>query len=471
MPKSSSAAVIHTCFSHIRNARAAIGMCSSAALCSEMIDSLSSGLNELAEGSRDKPTTDALLAVHRDATERLAGGNVAEDHKELIKLLISLDELYYRLYYLAQSSAGMGSVLPDPSAYFNGWAWAPKHGTVAAYTEAHLPGQQSSAIMQEVLGFGGARDRSQAERAAEDNLLLRLLKSRWLETAERFEDHPLAGLSVCVAQPPTKGQIVTMKGGDPKCEPLMCEWRDSCRDFSCHLFAYAVPSDAALQEMASHGGLVEVGAGLGYWASLLRARGVDIAVYDKSPTSQSHNEYHGRAKAWCSVTKGDADCVQQHADKALLLCYPPPASSMAALSLQMYLKAGGKTVLYVGEWFGDTGTSEFQVQLNKTCLLVKRVALPNWSNTSYELTVWKVRSDQAAEDCVDLPILSCAACGKTENLRRCRFSCEVCFCSQDCQEAHWPLHKELLALKHVVLGAGCGGPKFKNGNHFKVLKK
>ena len=55
-----------------------------------------------------------------------------------------------------------------------------------------------------------------------------------------------------------------MKGGDPKCEPLMCEWRDSCRDFSCHLFAYAVPSDAALQEMASHGGVVEVGAGLGY---------------------------------------------------------------------------------------------------------------------------------------------------------------------------------------------------------------
>ena len=95
-------------------------------------------------------------------------------------------------------------------------------------------------------------------------------------------------------------------------------------------------------------------------------------------------------------------------------------------------------MLYVGEWFGDTGTSEFQVQLNKTCLLVKRVALPNWSNTSYELTVWKVRSDQAAEDCVDLPILSCAACGKTENLRRCRFSCEVtsqCCCwsqSVDC---------------------------------------
>ena len=36
------------------------------------------------------------------------------------------------------------------------------------------------------------------------------VQSRWLETAERFEDHPLAGLSVCVAQPPTKGQIVTV---------------------------------------------------------------------------------------------------------------------------------------------------------------------------------------------------------------------------------------------------------------------
>src|ERR1019366_9271626 len=38
-------------------------------------------------------------------------------------------------------------------------------------------------------------------------------------------------------------------------------------------YAYAIPNDAALDRLASLGPIVEVGAGAGYWAHLLRERG------------------------------------------------------------------------------------------------------------------------------------------------------------------------------------------------------
>ena len=53
---------------------------------------------------------------------------------------------------------------------------------------------------------------------------------------------------------------------------------------------------AALDALAARAPLVEVGAGLGFWAELLRRRGVRVAAYDShppSPRSHAPNEYHG----------------------------------------------------------------------------------------------------------------------------------------------------------------------------------
>ena len=84
-----------------------------------------------------------------------------------------------------------------------------------------------------------------------------------------------------------------------------------------------------------------MGAGLGYWAELLRRKGVKVAAYDShppSPHSQNPNEYHGwiPAVTQTGVLPGGPKVLGAHADHILFLCYPPPGSSMALDCLQRF---------------------------------------------------------------------------------------------------------------------------------------
>ena len=53
------------------------------------------------------------------------------------------------------------------------------------------------------------------------------------------------------------------------------------------MYAWSVPCEEALRSIAqaSPNGVLELGAGTGYWASLLRSRGVPVACYDRVPVS------------------------------------------------------------------------------------------------------------------------------------------------------------------------------------------
>jgi hypothetical protein len=80
------------------------------------------------------------------------------------------------------------------------------------------------------------------------------------------------------------------------------------------LFAWAIPGDGALAVLARYGPLLECGAGTGYWAALLRARGADIVACDLAP---GH-------KPWTPVRRADSiTAVRRHRDRALFLCWPP----------------------------------------------------------------------------------------------------------------------------------------------------
>ena len=57
------------------------------------------------------------------------------------------------------------------------------------------------------------------------------------------------------------------------------EW--SRRTHAVDKWSWAIPNDQALVEIASHGPVLEIGSGLGYWAGLLSANhGVDIIATD-----------------------------------------------------------------------------------------------------------------------------------------------------------------------------------------------
>ena len=57
----------------------------------------------------------------------------------------------------------------------------------------------------------------------------------------------------------------------------------------------------------------------------------------------------------------------------------------------------GDCVCVVGEWDGDTAQPAFTAQLLAGFRLVDRCALPNWTDTAHELTVWERRSADGNE--------------------------------------------------------------------------
>lgn len=139
----------------------------------------------------------------------------------------------------------------------------------------------------------------------------------------------------------------------------------------------------------------------------------------------------------------------------------------------------------VGEWDGDTAEPTFTAQLQADFRLVQRHALPNWTDTAHELTIWERRSvavPQSAEDAdgsdagaddsalpasdvPSLPLVCCSACGvphagsaashgtegTAKALRRCRLCREVAYCSAACRRSHAKRHAELHALRLLFL--------------------
>lgn len=63
-------------------------------------------------------------------------------------------------------------------------------------------------------------------------------------------------------------------------------YENSLHDPLCLSYAFGVPTDAALDAIAARGPVVELGAGTGYWAALLRQAGCDVVAYDITPPSR-----------------------------------------------------------------------------------------------------------------------------------------------------------------------------------------
>lgn len=209
------------------------------------------------------------------------------------------------------------------------------------------------------------------------------------------------------------------------------------QDPACHLFAYAIPNDSALQEIGRHAPIIEVGAGTGYWAKLLRAQGVEIKAFDKA---LSDNEYHGNIPAFTKVQRGGAANVRRYRDHTLFLCYPPPDDGMAIACLQAYT---GEVFLYVGEWRGNTGTREFEQLLLQEWSLEKRVKLPNWGSEANVLMVWRRRLEPSTAHELHCHRLGC----KNAATKRCRLCRECAYCSESCMVKCLDIHNRLHATK------------------------
>ena len=148
-------------------------------------------------------------------------------------------------------------------------------------------------------------------------------------------------------------------------------------------YAWAIPNDEAIRLLVGLGPLVEIGAGSGYWASLVRQAGGDIVALDIEPWATTHTE----------VEEGGPEYAGAYHDRTLFLCWPPYDMPMAYDALYGYTEAGGRRVVYVGESRGGcTGDDAFHEMLALRYEWSDGVSLPQWYGLHDTLTVWERRN-------------------------------------------------------------------------------
>jgi hypothetical protein len=111
-------------------------------------------------------------------------------------------------------------------------------------------------------------------------------------------------------------------------------------------YAWAIPSPGDLAWLArvlGRRGLVEIGAGSGYWAWQARQAGIDVIAYE--PVAPSANTYTDGTEYLATVRAGHA-AARDHPDRALLLCWPSHDESWATSTLHAYT---GDLLVYIGE--------------------------------------------------------------------------------------------------------------------------
>lgn len=87
------------------------------------------------------------------------------------------------------------------------------------------------------------------------------------------------------------------------------EWPS--RDELVKLYSWSIPSPVVLRFILSHldgRAIVEMGAGTGYWASLLSLGGARVDAFDQAPPDQGGNWYHSEHEEYYDfITQADVD--------------------------------------------------------------------------------------------------------------------------------------------------------------------
>lgn len=167
-------------------------------------------------------------------------------------------------------------------------------------------------------------------------------------------------------------------------ERLPGDWFDRFRQRYAYvaLYAWAIPNDRAIGKCVEWGPIVEMGAGMGYWACMIQQAGGDIVAYDSHP-KRSDNRFHredlpewAKDLTWFGVIQGGPNDLRRHDDRTLLLCWPPYAEPFAADCLDNY---AGKRLIFIGEDDGGcTGDTDLFDKLKQDWKLVEVVDIPCW---------------------------------------------------------------------------------------------
>lgn len=134
-------------------------------------------------------------------------------------------------------------------------------------------------------------------------------------------------------------------------------------------FGYAIPTKRALDTIALHSPILEIGAGAGYWAYELRRLGATVVA-----TDSYHKEW---AHRWINAPKLDAvAAVRLYPRHTLLIVWPDHSTAWPAAALAEHT---GDHVFYVGEGpEGCTGDDRFHDLLRERFDRKETIAIPQF---------------------------------------------------------------------------------------------
>ncbi len=160
---------------------------------------------------------------------------------------------------------------------------------------------------------------------------------------------------------------------------------EGLRGYMTEHYSYAIPSEQALRELSPvNGKTVEIGAGNGYWAALVRARGGDIRAVD----AWKGYSFHAN-ETWTHVETGTEKVLADCADRNLFMSWPS-GNGVASDALDIYLRHGGRKVIYVGEPDAEImADEEFFATLSKEMKLTKTVLIPQWPSIKDAMFIYQ----------------------------------------------------------------------------------
>ena len=415
---------------------------------------LSSGEASILEGK--------CSALHRAVAAWRSGRDGAPaDFDTIIRVIIASDELYYRLYYLqlieALPISTSGAYIPHPTNYFvaDRLCWDTVGGT-RCVSKFLKRGGKIPEIMKE---YSTAATQSKSSTVQFQHPLLLLKSNRFAETVLLFGDWTedvqtksrfakavkSVARSLSLQSSTSQPEDAFYAAHECPAPKVLMEWRNVCRDLLCNLYAYATVSVDHLEShpICASAGILEVGAGTGYYASLLQMAGIDARPSDIANTDASMNEYHGSTPSFTRVETGDIvklknDLLRQRElhVPALLLCYPPPLTSMAHDALRTFIEAGGNIVIHIGEFEGLTGSLAFERLLLDKFRCVRREPCFSWSTDASSLTVWEAAVAGNASTASAHVLIPCSNCGSKPATKRFRLIRSLAYCGEECYKEH-----------------------------------
>jgi hypothetical protein len=154
-----------------------------------------------------------------------------------------------------------------------------------------------------------------------------------------------------------------------------------------HAFAYAVPNGRALDRIAASGRVVELGAGGGYWARCLAARGAEVAAFDRLRPAEDGSDHGRQLRHHLIRPGGPAEAAAElAAARALLLCWPPgmlfhdvsgAPVGYSTMGMEALDRFAGDTVVFVGERSKSFGSPAFFRRLGAELRLVELIEIRN----------------------------------------------------------------------------------------------